>query len=147
MIFIRFLRGIPMAMSVVCLSVVWEGRCFFYYSVTVSSTFCLLFQGHHVFRNEVLQGVAVHLNCSGAMSAGCLQVTSPNSGDQRTSVTWHFVEADGTMGRVLRPDGVEFIQTQDSGLVIMDVRSHHNGTYSCSTGGLTVARHELRVLR
>jgi len=100
-----------------------------------------------VTRTEVLQGVPVHLNCHGAVASGCLSSVATQSGELSRSVTWHFVEADSSSGRTIRPDGTEFVLTSEMGLIIMDVRGRHNGTFTCTSGGLTLARHDLRVLR
>lgn len=84
---------------------------------------------------EVLQGVPLHLNCTPT----CLAPSSSSA-----KVIWHF--SDASSARLVKIDYEEYILSQDFGLVVLDVRSRHNGTFSCSVNGYIVARHQVKVL-
>lgn len=84
---------------------------------------------------DVLQGVSLHLNCTPV----CLP-PSPAS----TKVIWHF--SDASSARLVKIDYQDYILSQDFGLVILDVRPHHNGNFSCSINGYIIARHQIKVL-
>lgn len=84
----------------------------------------------------MLQGVPLHLNCTPT----CLAPSSSSA-----KVIWHF--SDASSARLVKIDYEEYILSQDFGLVVLDVRSRHNGTFSCSVNGYIVARHQVKVLR
>jgi len=107
-----------------------------------------LFTGHYVTSREVLQGVPVHFNCTPA----CVSLTpsSPPSASSSLSsgvakVVWHF--SDTHSAHMLRMDYSEHFLTHENGLILLDVKVHHHGNFTCSINGHVTARHELKVLR